>query len=217
VRIAVVVTDLGLSREATEAAISKLPPEVDLAFSPYAGNLDAWVKRAREAGHEVMIELPLEPPNYPLHDAGPLSILTRESPNKAVDRMQQVLGKTTSYVGVAAALHSPIATGPAWTPMLHDLKSRGLLLVGDGLEKVSPADLPASATISLVPDETPFRAAIDTRLERLLAAAQRDGTAIAYISPRPVTFERLLAWVATLQQKGAVLAPVSAVVKGSQS
>jgi hypothetical protein len=212
-KIAVVVTGLGLSRESTEAAIGKLPPEVSLSFSPYAGNLDNWIKRARNSGHEVLIDLPLEPPNYPVHDAGPLSILSRFGPAEAVAHLDAILARTTSYVGVAAALRSPVAAKEQWAPMLRDLKNRGLLFVGDGLVGVPDADVPASLSVSLVADETPFRLAIDTRLSRLLAAAERDGTALTYVSARPVTLERLLAWFASFPQKGVTLAPVSAVVR----
>jgi hypothetical protein len=118
----------------------------------------------------------------------------------------------TSYVGVAAALRSPVTAHEEWAPLLQDLRSRGLLFVGDGLVGVNPSSLPAAASVTLVADETPFRAAIDTRLARLLLAAQRDGSAVAYASARPVTFERLLAWINGFAQKGVVLAPVSAVV-----
>ncbi len=212
-RIAVVVTGLGLSRESTEAAISKLPPEISLSFSPYAGNLDNWIKRARNNGHEVLLDLPLEPPNFPIHDAGPLAVLSRHGPAEAVAHLDAILAKTTSYVGVAAALRSPVAAKEQWAPMLRDLKNRGLLFVGDGLVGVSNADLPAALSVTLVADETPFRVAIDVRLSRLLATAQRDGSAVAYVSARPVTLERLLAWVGTFPQKGVALAPVSAVVR----
>jgi polysaccharide deacetylase 2 family uncharacterized protein YibQ len=67
--------------------------------------------------------------------------------------------------------------------------------------------------VTLVADETPFRSAIDAKLARVLATAQEDGAAVAYVSALPVTFERLLAWTATFPKKGVVLAPVSAVVK----
>jgi hypothetical protein len=213
VKVAVVVVGLGVSREAAEAAIAKLPPEVGLSFSPYAGGLDAWVKKARAAGHEVLLDLPLEPPNFPLHDAGPLAIMVRDNPGQAIDQLHAILGKTTSYVGVSAALKSPVTSGEDWAQILRDIKSRGLLFLGDGLAGMKKDDVPASATVALVPDDVPFRAAIDAGFARVLATAQRDGSAIAYVSPRPVTFERLLAWAATLPQKGAVLAPASAIAK----
>lgn len=212
-RIAVVVTGLGLSREATEAAISKLPPNVSLSFSPYAASLDTWVKRARSSGHEVLIDLPLEPPNFPDRDAGPLAIQTADGPVDAIAHLEAVLGKATSYVGVASALRSPVSTKEQWPAVLRDIRGRGLLFVGDGLVGVGAADIPAALSVALVADETPFRSAIDARLGRLVTVALRDGVAVTYVSARPVTFERLLAWFAGLQKKGVVLAPVSAVVR----
>ena len=211
-QLAVVVVGLGLSKEATEAAISKLPPEISLSFSPYAANLDGWIKKARNSGHEVLLDLPLEPPNFPLRDAGPLSVLSHQGAAEAVEQLETILAKATGYVGVAAGLHSPVASSEGWVPILKDLKGRGLLLVGDGLVGVAQSDVPHAVSISLVADETPFRSAIDTRFARLLLAAQRDGSAVTYLSARPVSFERVLAWVATFPQKGVVLAPVSAVV-----
>jgi hypothetical protein len=212
-RIAVIVTDLGMSRDATEAAIAKLPPTVSLSFSPYAANLDGWVKKARAAGHEVLLDLPLEPPNYPIHDSGPLAVLASQGPVEAIAHLEGVMAKTTAYVGLAASLRSPVATKEQWAPLLHDVKSRGLLLVGDGLSGVPAADTPASLPVALVADETPFRAAIDARLGRLTSVALKDGAAVTYVSAHPVTFERLLAWFESLPKRGVVLAPVSAVVR----
>ncbi|OIR06234.1 divergent polysaccharide deacetylase [mine drainage metagenome] len=212
-RIALVVVGLGLSREATEAAIRKLPPEVTLSFSPYAAALDGWMRRARAAGHEVMLDLPLQPPNFPAQDSGPLAILANATPLEMNLHLESILGKATSYVGLAGTLHSPTVGSPEWLPLLHDLRNRGLLYVGDGLSGAAQADVPPSANVTMVVDQTPFRADIDVRLARLLAAAHRDHSALAYLTPRPVTMERLLAWCATLPQRGAELAPVSAVVQ----
>ncbi len=212
-KIAVVVTGLGLSHDATEAAITKLPPDVSLSFSPYAGNLDSWIKRARANGHEVLLDLPLEPANFPVHDAGPLAVLSRNSPAEALAHLAVVLGKATGYVGLAAQLRSPVSAAAPWPALLQDVRTRGLLLVGDGLENVPAPQVPASAPVELVADETPFRAAIDTHLGRLLQAAQRGGAAVTYVQARPATLERLLAWFAGFPQKDVILAPVSAVAR----
>ena len=212
-RIAVVVVGLGLSKEATEAAIIRLPPEVTLSFSPYATNLDGWIKRARSAGHEVMLDLPLEPPNYPAHDSGTLSVLSSQTPLDVISHLESVLGKTTGYIGLAGSLRSPVVTGPQWPILLRAIRNRGLLYLGDGLAGVSQSDAPPSASVTLVPDESPFRAAIDVRLSRLMSAAMRDQMAVAYVSPLPVTMERLLAWFDSFPQRGVVLAPASALVR----
>ncbi len=214
-RIAIVVTGLGLSRDATNAAIAKLPPDISLSFSPYAGGLDGWIRKARASGHEVLLDLPLEPPNFPLRDAGPLAVMAHHTSAEAIEHLDDVLAKGNSYVGVAAGLRSPVTASEQWVPLLHDLKSRGLLFVGDGLVGVAESDVPPAASVTLVADETPFRVAIDARLTRLVIDAKRDGSALAYVSARPVTFERLIAWAATLSEKGVVLAPASAVVRNA--
>ena len=210
-KLAVVVVGLGLSREATEAAIMKLPPEISLSFSPYASNLDGWMRRARAHGHEVLLDLPLEPANFPMRDPGPLAILTRQSPAEAQQQLLSVLGRMTAYVGLAAGLSSPVSTTEQWPVLLRDIRSRGLLFVGDGLVGVAGKDMPAAAPVTLVADEVPFRAAIDARLLRLQTIAERQGSAVAYASPRPITFDCLLSWSAQLPQKGLALAPVSAL------
>ena len=59
--MSLVLGGLGINYTHTRSAIDELPPEVTLSFAPHASGLQTWINRAREAGHEVLIELPLEP------------------------------------------------------------------------------------------------------------------------------------------------------------
>jgi len=208
VRVAVVVTDLGLDHLATEAAISRLPPEVSLAFSPYAPDLAKWLKKARDAGHEVLVTLPTEPASPLAHDSGPLALLNSLPPQDNVGRLETMLIRMPVVVGVAVPDPAFAAT-PQVAPIMAALLQRGLLFVGPGAH--GPRS-PAAAAITEVVDQDPYRDAIDARLDTGLAAAKAQGSAVLLASARPVTFERLAAWLATLAAKGAVVAPVSAVV-----
>jgi len=212
-KIAVVVTGLGLSTDGTAAAINKLPADVSLSFSPYGGGLSEQMRKAREDGHEVLLDLPLEPVNFPAHDAGPLAVLQSHSPGEAIGHLDIVLGKAAGYVGLAAPLRSPVTATESWPLMLQELKDRGLLMVGDGLVGIEDKAMPAAAQVTLVADETPFRTAIDAKLARVLATAQRDGSAIIYIQARPISFERVLAFIASFPEKNVMLVPVSALVR----
>jgi polysaccharide deacetylase 2 family uncharacterized protein YibQ len=212
-KIAVVVTSLGLSTDGTMAAIAKLPPDVSLSFSPYGASLADQIRKARENGHEVLLDLPLEPVNFPAQDPGPMAVLQSHSPGEAIARLDGVLGRANSYVGVSAALRSPVTATESWPLMLQELKDRGLLFVGDGLVGVDDKALPAAGLVTLVADETPFRTAIDAKLARALATAQRDGGAIVTLSARPISFERLLAFIASFPEKNVTLVPVSALVR----
>src|SRR5262249_15350335 len=57
-RVAIVVSGLGISAKATAAALASLPPQVTLAFAPYASDVQRWVAEARRQGHEVLLEVP---------------------------------------------------------------------------------------------------------------------------------------------------------------
>ena len=64
-RIAIVIGGLGAGAISTADALSRLPPNVTLAFTPYGGDLDNLVARAREKGHEILLQVPMEPNDYP--------------------------------------------------------------------------------------------------------------------------------------------------------
>src|ERR1700744_1434056 len=64
-RIAIVVSGLGISAKATTAALASLPPGVTPGFAPYANDVQHWVNEARQFGHEVVLEVPMEPFDFP--------------------------------------------------------------------------------------------------------------------------------------------------------
>ena len=67
-RIAVLVGGLGVSDSVTAEAIAKLPRPSPSAFSPYGGDAGKHVAGARDDGHEVMLQAPMEPFDYPDND-----------------------------------------------------------------------------------------------------------------------------------------------------
>ena len=77
----------------TLAAIQDLPGEVTLAFSPYSSRLAEWVPAARAAGHEVLLQLPMEPRSTEFNDPGNKALLTANTPELNLDRMEWVLSR----------------------------------------------------------------------------------------------------------------------------
>jgi hypothetical protein len=53
-RIAIVIADVGLSRVTSDAAISRMPGNVTLAFDVQNPIVGSWCARARQAGHETL-------------------------------------------------------------------------------------------------------------------------------------------------------------------
>ena len=84
----IVVGGLGLSQTGTQKAIETLPEDVTLAFAPYGSSLQRWVDKAREDGHEVLLQIPLEPIDYPQENPGEHTLLVSggaaQSPGSAL-------------------------------------------------------------------------------------------------------------------------------------
>ncbi len=218
-RIAVVITDLGLSGAATETAIQQLPGSVSLAFSPYAKGLDQWTNLARAAGHEVLMDLPMEPIDYPEQDPGPYTLLTSIDPRQNLFKMQWLLSRTTGYVGVTNHMGSRFTTsGPDLKPVLDAIKARGLLFLDSRSSDQSIAakmatdmGMPTTYNSRFI-DAEASRDAIDSELDEVEKLAKKTGFAVAMGTAYPVTMERVAAWVPKAEQRGFAIAPVSAMV-----
>ncbi len=217
-RIAVVVSDLGLRATATTTAIQQLPGSVTLAFSPYGENLAQWIQLARAAGHEVLLNLPMEPFNYPANDPGPQTLLTSLSVPQNLGRLEWVLGRVNGYVGVTNHMGSRFTvSADAVSPILAALKDRGLMFL-DSRSAAESVDARLAREIGLPRaindrfiDHEASRVAIDGRLAEIERLARQNGAAVAIANPYPVTFERLGQWIAGLEAKGLVLVPLTAV------
>ncbi len=218
-RIAIVMTGMGVSFNATEAVVGILPGEVTLAFAPFARKLKEWIDAARGAGHEVLINLPMEPRDYPRSDPGPFGLLTGLDTEQNKRRLDWVLSRMTGYVGVTNYMGDRFTSNNnAMSPILRELQRRGLMFV-DSMEStvsVGPKlakslKLPFAAN-SRVIDRTVSRASIDAQLAEIEKVAKAQGAAVAIARPYPVTVRRLTRWIRDLDEKGLVLAPITAVV-----
>src|SRR5262249_20855638 len=67
-RIAIIITGLGVSSNGTAQALSKLPAAITFGFAPYSTDLERLISRARGEGHEVLLQVPMEPFDYPDND-----------------------------------------------------------------------------------------------------------------------------------------------------
>lgn len=217
-RIAVVVVGLGLSSEQTALAINDLPGAISLSFSPYARDIEAMMARARRAGHETLVDLPMEPLDFPRDDPGPSTLLTSLSLVDNLNRLEWVLGRAPGYVGVTTWMGSQFSTvEDALMPILEGLKQRGLMFVDSratsrsiATELASSIQLPRAFNNTFI-DSTPTSDAIDRSLAGLESIARQQRFAVGISRPLPVTLDRLIRWAGTLEAKGVTLAPVSAV------
>ncbi|MEZ6028692.1 MAG: divergent polysaccharide deacetylase family protein [Hyphomonadaceae bacterium] len=216
-KIALVVGGLGMTQKHTDAAINELPPEVTLSFVPYAPNLQGWINKARAAGHEVLLELPMEAYDYPNVDTGPLTLVTTAKAEENVRRLNVLLGKASGYFGVTNYQGAKFATdGAAAAPVMKALKDRGLVFVHDGGAARSALPQTANQTgldftvADRIVDSELTADSIDRQLLALEALAIQNGSAIGVGFAYPVTIEQFRLWAEGLKAKGYQLAPASA-------
>lgn len=215
--IAIVITGLGVSAANTEEAITKLPAAVTLGFVPFGGELTRAVAKARLTGHEVLLQIPMEPLDYPDNDPGPQTLTVKASKDQNIDRLHFFLSRSQGYVGVANLMGARFtANEEALSAILAETGSRGLLFLDDGTSPRSATQRAAVKTKSpvlksdIVIDSKTEWADIDAALVKLEAIAVEKGVAVATASSLPVTIERIARWAKTLEARGIRLVPVSA-------
>jgi polysaccharide deacetylase 2 family uncharacterized protein YibQ len=211
-RIALVVGGLGLNARATRQAIETLPPEITLSFVVYAEGLQGWIDMARAAGHEVLLETPLEPLDYPDNDPGPYTLMAEAAPPETVKKLEWILSRATGYFGLTNYLGSRfLADERAYDALASSLRARGLAFIDDGAAARRGGGVPR-ATAERVIDDRLSAPAIDQQLLALEAGALQRGQALGSGFAYPVTLEKVARWASEVEQRGYQLAPASALM-----
>jgi len=215
-KVAIVLGGMGLNGELTERAIRELPGEVSLAFAPYADGLQRVVNRARANGHEVYLQLPMEPLGYPEVSPGPHTLLAAMSPQETLDNLAWFMGRFAGYVGVMNYMGAQlVANAQALAPIMAELARRGLVFLDDGSFARSQAeDVGRSAGMAVkrahvMIDGDATEQATQQALQRLEAQAAREGLAVGVGSGLPSTINAVAGWAAAAKTRGVVLVPVS--------
>ncbi|MFT5182406.1 MAG: polysaccharide deacetylase 2 family uncharacterized protein YibQ, partial [Alphaproteobacteria bacterium] len=219
-RIAIIMSGLGLSGAATQAAIQGLPGGVSLAFQPFADDLQQWIRLARAAGHEVYLNLPMEPVDFPASDPGPRALFVAYAPEENIERLEWALSRVSGYVGILNHMGSRFTTSrEAMLPIMTTLEHRGLAFVDARVSARSVATVlateqhvPRAINDRFLDAREVSRGTVDARLAELESIADEVGVSVGIGQAFPVTIERIREWAATLNGKGIVLAPVSAVL-----
>lgn len=212
-KVALIIGGLGLNPAYTRRAIELLPPEVTLSFAPYAEGLQQWIDLARAHGHEVLLEAPMEPNDYPQNDPGPYTLLAGGAPAEIVKKTEWVLSRATGYFGVTNYLGSRFVTsGPAMNAFSGSLKARGVAFIDDGLAAKRGMGPPRASADRIV-DEDLSADAIARQFGALEASARSRGQALGSGFAYPVTLESAAIWARSLEDRGFQLAPASALLR----
>jgi polysaccharide deacetylase 2 family uncharacterized protein YibQ len=223
-RIAIVISGVGISASGTADAFGKLPPTVTFALAPYAADIEKLAARALGENHEVLLQVPMEPFDYPDNDPGPQTLLTSLTPAQNVDRLQYLMSRMQGYVGVTSYMGARFtASEPMLAPILRETAKRGLIYVDDGASTRSVAGQVAGsnglpfAKTDLVLDATPTSAEIERSLMRLEMLARDNGNAVGFAAAQPGTIARIADWAKKVEERGFVLVPITMVAIKAKS
>ena len=223
-KIAIVIGGLGVSTSATRQAMARLPGPVTFAFTPYGADVEALVSAARADGHEVLLQAPMEPFDYPDNDPGPQTLLTTLNLDQNIDRLHWLMSRFQGYVGIANQMGARFTSSEAaLAPVLKEAAKRGLIYLDDGSSPRSLAgqiaganNLPfAKAEIMIDAVTTP--ALIDRALARLEALAREHGSAVGMAQALPVSIERIAQWAKAAEARGVTLVPITAIAMKPKS
>ena len=222
--VAIVVGGLGVGAAKTTDAIMKLPAAVTLAFTPYGSDPTKLAERARAQRHEILLQIPMEPFDYPDNDPGPQTLLTTLAPEQNLDRLYWHLSRFQGYAGIANFMGARfVVTDAAMQPIVREAAKRGLGYFDDGSAPRSAA--PSLAVAQTMPfakadasiDAVPTAAEIDRALGRLEALAKERGIAIGVASALPISIERISVWTKALENRGIMLVPLTTAMLKSKS
>jgi len=223
-KIAIVLGGMGLNTRLTQKAIKELPGDVTFGFAPYGENLQEQVNRARAQGHEIMLQLPMEPLGYPANNPGPNTLLAEAPEADNLKALRWHMSRFAGYAGITNYMGGRFLTEPAsLRPVLAEMKARGLVFLEDAatppssLREVGSVTGLKSRHADVVIDANPEEASIEAALAQLEDLARTNGFAIGTGSGLEITIDMVAEWAKELEDKGIVLVPVSAAYKGRMS
>lgn len=200
-RIAIVVGGLGLSQTGTQRAIRQLPGEVTLAFAASGNSLPRWMQEARRDGHEILLQVPFEPFDYPENDPGPYTLRTDLDETQNLAELHRAMAQITNYTGIVNFMGGRfLSNADALEPVIRDVAGRGLVFFDDGSSAQSLSGTIAGAVkaphafADLQLDTDLSREAVLRKLDDLERIARRNGTAIGVASAFDESVDAIREW-----------------------
>ena len=217
--VSIIVGGLGINAGITENAIALLPADVTLSFAAQSRGLQGWLNKAREDGHEVMIEIPMESEAFNPSEPGASRTLKANNPSGNKRHLDWLLSRAQGYFGVINYNGDKFLTrADATAETLNRFSNSGLAFISDG-SFATPSLRSLAQSVSLpykrgfgVIDPTPDKALIENELARLTLSAKSGTNPVGIGFAYPETLEALNKWIRSLPNESLYLTPASASI-----
>jgi polysaccharide deacetylase 2 family uncharacterized protein YibQ len=217
-RIAIVIGGIGLSQTGSQKAIRELPEDITLAFAATGNSLQRWMQEARRKGHEIVLQVPMEPFDYPANDPGRGTLLADKAAASNLANLHQAMAQITNYTGIMNYMGARfLSDDKAMDPVMRDIGKRGLLFLDDGSTARSLSGDFAKAIgfphayADVMIDAQVDRQAILAKLDELERVARRNGQAIGVGAAFDETIAAVAEWRDEAVARGIEFVGVSAL------
>lgn len=218
--LSVMISNLGLKDNLAQSAINVFPPEVSLSFTVYSRKLDEYFKAARTAGHETLIDMPVQVNIFPQSDPGPLGLVAGLPEQENRKRFYKVLGLNLAYIGLATPADQTFSflDTEITRDFVDETTRRGLIFVS-GTDNANENASEKTISPDIYIRNNFYRSALRNYLNRVKKKVLKDGKAFLRIDACPVCLVELMAFIKQAEPTDAnpipefVLQPVSYYVE----
>ena len=210
-RLAVVIDDVGYEIDPVRELLALGTP-LSFAVIPHQRYSRRAAQIAYERGQEVLVHLPMEPLEYPLHDPGQGALLSTMDKQEMRTALRQALRSVPHARGLNNHMGSRLTADPeAMRLLMQELARRHLYFLDSrttrdsvALTQARGAHVPCLERHVFL-DARPERGFIEAQLGRATERARQQGSAVAICHPRPGTLEVLRRELPRLRERGVTL------------
>ena len=215
-RIAIIIDDLGYSRQHGQAIVD-LPAPVTCAVIPFSPHARRLAERASLAGKEVLVHMPMAAQRHQILDQGGLRDGMDEP--QLLDAVRQALSQIPQARGLNNHMGSALTEQQqpmGW--LMTELKAHQLFFVDSRTSSHSAAQQMARqvglshAGRDVFLDNERNLVSINEQFNRLIRLARQRGQAIAIGHPYPETVHYLQQVLPLMQDAGIEVVPVSTLL-----
>ena len=215
--IAVIIDDMGINQRRT-ADISRLKASLTSSFLTYGTGLNRQVKKAIQAGHEIMIHVPMEPKSKA--NLAPDTLTTEMDEPEIKNGLQTMLRKFKNVRGINNHMGSKFTENKQKMNYVMDvLRDNNLFFLDSKTSaqsvgrSVAREKKVAYAHRHVFLDNENRVDYVNKQLRLAENIARRNGYAVAIGHPKSATYQALKEWLPQLPEKKIKLVHMSEIIR----